>query len=56
MGYNGKCIHSIPIFNEKGELTRCPQCHRNAMLGLNQDRLDKFMTEAEQKRYGLKEK
>ena len=54
MGYNGKCIHGQLIFDKKGNLTRCLQCYRNAMLGLNQVLLNKFMTEAEQKQYGLK--
>ncbi len=56
MGYNGKCIHGNPIFDKDDKLTRCLQCHRNAMLGMNQCLLGKFMTESEQKQYGLKSK
>ncbi len=56
MGYRGKCIHGNPIFDKDGKLTRCPQCHRNATLGMNQMLLDRFMTDAEQKQYGLKSK
>lgn len=53
MSYNGECIHGVPIFDKNGNLNQCPKCRSNALAAINQESLNKFMTPAEQKAYGL---
>jgi len=49
----GKCVHGVPIFDKEGNLTRCEKCHQFAMLAMNSESVDKFMTKEEQKQYGI---
>ena len=51
----GRCIHGVPLFDKEGKLTKCDQCHKNALGAINKELLNRFMSEEEQIQYGLRE-